>query len=595
MKEHQKQIRYHLAAFLLLFSVSAYRQISLRDWPDDPVRTYLLWAVYMLLITALIVSIRLRVTQRSMRIFLTAEAVVMAAGLTLRFLQDTFLYKNILIMRISGFYMSATLLPCVLLGLYATLCTGRSDDYKVPKKWLSLLLPAALFTLLIVTDERRHFIWFIIPDEPQPNLNFHPYIGAFLLYAVLILLLLLRVLLIYRRSGALAGGRIRHLRIALFEPLLIVIFTFPFFAVSLRILPRLEGVEVLEFYAKLYYIEIITWELFIYTGLVPVNTHYQTLFEHAASGMMLVCDDGTLIISGAEESEDSSRIISGDGESEDGPAGSGDIFAHFIKTEDPERAQEIWNDLQQKGYAVTEPGHELHMHRLTGASFLWDKDVSALQQMIDELNRSAELLSQEGLMLQEELRTRNQEESLMARNRIYDDLTKEVAGQLKLMTEITRKQDPGDDGDMLIKRLYLLGTFVKRRCNLRLIERETGCISSEDLRLSFLDMTAALTLMGAEASVDWQFSEGLPAEASIYVFDLFENLLEYERFSLRKITVSASGKTVRFQIRKSAGNDTCIREETPALSDLPPVPAGCALQLESGGDSYAVILKGGGV
>lgn len=108
MTARQRQLRLNILAFLLLFSVSLYRQLSLRYLPDDVFRTYILYACYVLLIGAWIVSINARITQKSMRLFLTLEAVVMLIGLSIRFLQDTFWYDNIPLMRVSGMYIEST-------------------------------------------------------------------------------------------------------------------------------------------------------------------------------------------------------------------------------------------------------------------------------------------------------------------------------------------------------------------------------------------------------------------------------------------------------------------------------------------------------
>ncbi len=94
MTERQRQIRINIAAFLFLFFVSLYRQVSLRYLPDDPCRTYILYACYLFLIGGWAISICVRVTPKSMRTFLMLEAAVMLAGLTVRFLQDTFWIKN---------------------------------------------------------------------------------------------------------------------------------------------------------------------------------------------------------------------------------------------------------------------------------------------------------------------------------------------------------------------------------------------------------------------------------------------------------------------------------------------------------------------
>ena len=48
MGERKKSVFHLLAAAVLLFAVSAYRQLSIRYWPEDFLRPYLVWAVYML-------------------------------------------------------------------------------------------------------------------------------------------------------------------------------------------------------------------------------------------------------------------------------------------------------------------------------------------------------------------------------------------------------------------------------------------------------------------------------------------------------------------------------------------------------------------
>lgn len=46
MSARQSQIKYNLLTFFLLFTVSLYRRISLRFWPEDRFRTYILYACY---------------------------------------------------------------------------------------------------------------------------------------------------------------------------------------------------------------------------------------------------------------------------------------------------------------------------------------------------------------------------------------------------------------------------------------------------------------------------------------------------------------------------------------------------------------------
>ena len=534
MTVQRKQIRTNILCFLLLFFVSLYRQLSLRFWPNDVFRTYILYACYCFLLCVWGASVRLRVTQRSMRVFLLLEAVVMFLGMTIRFLQDTFLADHILLMRISGFYVGATLLPIVLLGLYAALGLGRADSYRFSKRWYLLLIPVLVMTFLFVTDEQRHFICYIVPEESQPNLEFHPYIGTFIMCGIALALVVIRILVIFRRNRHLARtARLRWL-LPFFEPLLLLAFSFEYFVVSLQIIPAIAGMEVLELYAKLYYAEVLTWEVYIYVGLVPVNSNYRDIFENATLGFQLLFDDDSRLLSKNAEEIPVSRL----------------------------------RGLHGSQFLTLLPGKELHVHPVTDAEFFWTQDVSALQAAIEELNRSAEALAQEGILLTEELNTRNREAGLQAKNRIYDALTAEVHGELRRMGEIVKKYRPEGDSRALLCQLVVLGTYVKRRCNLRLIEKDSGRVSGEDLRLSFQDMVSALKLVGTDASLTWESGCDFGAEFSIYAFDMFEHLLETACFSAKRAVIEAENGAVCLRL------SDCSEPFSPTADELPP-PEGC--------------------
>ncbi len=516
MTERRKQIRYNIAAFLLLFFVSLYRQLSLRFLPNDPFRTYILYACYVFLIGVWAASIPARVTQRNMRIFMLMQAGIILFGATVRFLQDTFWTDNIYLTRISGLWLSASLLPLLLCGLYASLGIGQADSYSIPRKWYLLVIPTLAMVLLNVTDEHHHFMFFLVGNEPQPNLEFYPNIGTYLMAALAFVIITVRILNIYKKNRLLSNHKVRRVLVPLAEPIFIIFASFTYFVGTLQLIPALKGIEVLELYAKLYYSEIITWEFFVYMGLIPTNMDYQEIFEHATVSMQIVKKDGSRILSKNAEPVSQSTI----------------------------------EELEKKGHVHTADGKELYNHDFLDGKLLWSKDLSRLQSTIADLDRSADVLSEEGALLSEELKTRKQETALQSKRQIYDSLTDEVKQQLRMMNELTKKCISSSDSDHLLKYLYLLGTYVKRRCNLRLIQRETGDISTEDLYLSFRDMISALNMLGIRAQLNWQQISELPADLSIFLFDTLEQLIEHERFKLSTITVAVDNGQMSFDIEK---------------------------------------------
>ena len=515
MSIRMKQIRMIISALLLLIIVSAYRIWSLNYYPQDPFRTYILYACYVFLFLLWGVSIYNRVTQKFMRIWLYLEGSVMLLGLTLRFLQDTFWFRDILLMRISGLCIAATILPFLLLGMYASLGIGQNDQYFMDYKWFSFLIPVLVSTYMILTDERNHFVFFIDPAEQQPNLSFHPGIGFFVLFAIGYVMMILRVLIIYSRNRNIHGKGIMRIVIPFFEPIVMLLFTLDYFLFSLGIVPWLEGKEILELYAKIYLVEVLTWEFYIFLGLVPVNMEYRSILENATVGMQ--------ILSGSE------KILS--------------------KSAVPVSAQTI-KELEKSDFVTLGDGKELHMQALSDGTFLWYTDTSRLRKTIEDLENSVEQLSQQSTILEEELRARNNMAKTQAQNRIYDELTSEVSVQLQEMKELIHRQDSGYGDVETMRKLCLLGTYVKRRCNLKLIQLGMGTIDPVDMRISLEDMVRAAGNMNILASINWNSSDLLPSDFYLFVLDTLERVLEYEDFELREIRIETIQNGASLEIRR---------------------------------------------
>ena len=531
MKSRKKQLLANAVVFLLLFFVSIYRQLSLRYLPDDPFRTYILYGSYVILLTAWGVSIWSRVAQRDMIRFLLAEDIIMFIGLTIRFVQDTFLEDNIPALRMTGLFLATMLLPMITLGLFASLCIGEGDGYRVPKKWYLFLLPSIILLPLILTDNYHHFFTFIITEEPQPNLTYHPYIGFYLTFALVLVAASIRVYQIYKRNNLMDSRPFLRRIVPFAEPILLVIFYLPYIINWLRVDAPLAPVEVIEQYAKIYYIEAVTWELFIYLGLVPVNTDYRAVFEQSTLGMQILCEDGERIRS---------------------------LNAIEI-------SEEALNKLRKEPCIIEQADKELHIHHIDGADVIWNKDVSRLRNTIKELNKSAEELAQEGVLLGEELRAKNDEASLSAKNQIYDSLTREVQAQMDLVKTICNDQPQREDTKSDLWKLVLLGTYIKRRCNLRLIEQENGKITNMDLRISFEDMVSAIQLKGIKAALQWSSEHEYSPGLGIAAFDMLEKLLESTQFTADSLDVCAADRSIIISVY---GTDRLPQIDMTAFGDV---------------------------
>ncbi|MBQ9049061.1 MAG: hypothetical protein IJ126_00410 [Lachnospiraceae bacterium] len=478
----------------------------------------------------------------------------MLIGLTLRFLQDTFWYRNIWLMRISGLCIAATILPFLLLGMYASLGIGQNDQYFMDHKWFGFIVPVLASTYMIVMDEKNHFVFFIDPAEQQPNLSFHPGKGFFVLFTIGYVMMILRVLIIYSRNKNIHGKGIMRIVIPFFEPIVMTLFTLDYFLFSLGIVPWLEGKEILELYAKIYLVEILTWEFYIFMGLVPVNMEYRSILENATVGMQILSSNEKILSRSAVPI-----------------------------------SPEVMKELEKSGFVTLEDGKELHIQALSDGNFLWYTDTSRFRKTIEDLENSAEQLSQQSTLLEEELRAGNNLAKTQAQNRIYDELISEVSVQLQKMKELIHSQDSGDDDIETMRKLCLLGTYVKRRCNLQLIRLGTGTIDPMDMRISLEDMARAANNINIRASVNWNPSNLLPSDFYLFVLDTLERVLEYEDFGLREIRIETIVDRAALEIHRFEGNhpkpayQVADGQYPQVTEDL---PDGYRITLTAGGDRH---------
>jgi hypothetical protein len=494
MDAKRAEARGILGALALLMLVSLYRQLSLRLLPADPARPYVVYAVYLVLIGGWSFSIRSRFTQRNMRAFIFCQAAVMLLWLTIRFVQDAFVFRDIYLVRILGYFICIPAVVIPLLGVYAALGLGRGDDYRFSRKLYLLLLPAAALAAAALTNESHHLIYRAIAGEPEPNLYFHPNYGIFIIYGWGLALIAARVVIIYRRNRPGKSKSLLQRLAPYLEPAFLLAFCAPYTVSSFWV-----HRELIEFSAGVFFLEAVSWELFIWLGMIPVNTQYKTVFDLSTVGMQVVTDEGVPVVS-----------------SRTAPALTAETFEKLL------RANTV----------SAEDGTELQAYRLQSGYLVWQRDVSQLRSVISQLRKSEAELRQESGLLSQELRLKSEEAAVAEQNRIYNQLTIEVGPQLRMLEQLLKKQETVPDRAALFREICLIGTYVKRRCSLRLIEQSDGAIPSGDLALSFRELTARLADMGAETSLSWSADE-LPSSAfALLGLDIFEFLLEHEHFAL---------------------------------------------------------------
>lgn len=506
MGERKKSVVRIFVAAALLFAVSGYRQLSMRYLPEDFLRPYLVWAVYMLLLFGWQYTISTKITQKSMRIHLTAQNIVSILYLTVRFVQDAFLYVNIPWMRFTGYFINIAAIFIPLFGLYGVFYLGKADDYRISKKWYLLLIPACFLSMLALTDDLHHFLYYIVPEEPQPNLYFHPYIGTYIIHIWALGMIMYQVYVIYQRNGTTKSDPLYQKLIPFYEPILLFLFSIPYAATAYVV-----RFELVEYSAGLIFIIVLCWQLYILVGLIPVNTKYEEVFRRSTVAMQILSPKGETIA----VSENAAEIT---------PA-----MLEALK--------------QNQHFSVTED-IIMHLHQIPGGYMVWQTDLSQINQALRELQRLNAELEEEQDLLAQEIRIQSDEASIQARNDIYDSLSSKVAGQLALIEEVLSKEALSSED---WNRVCLIGTYIKRFCNLQLTYQEQQMIPISDLAISLQDMAKCMKNIGIRTSLDFCPTSNLEPELILLIMKTLEAILEEADFRLVSMAIHISD-TVCFEI-----------------------------------------------
>ena len=112
-----------------------------------------------------------------------------------------------------------------------------------------------------------------------------------------------------------------------------------------------------------------------------------------------------------------------------------------------------------------------------------------------------------------------------------------MAGQLALLTALlSRKALSADDWN----RICLIGTYIKRFCNLQLTYQERQTIPIGDLAISLQDMAKCMKNIGIRTSLDFCPASNLEPELILLIMKALEAILEEADFRLPSMTIRIS-------------------------------------------------------
>ena len=475
-----------LAIYLLLFA-NFVRVITMNTTPAMYVISHIVvMMIYLGILVFWGISVYDRIVNKVIRRYLIALVALMMFWMLMRTLRLTVFHRVFPVGQWCwyAYYISMILIP--QLCLFAAKYIGKPEEYRLSKKWYLMYIPSIVLIVGILTNDLHQWAFRF---HRGYEIGWDDYQRAYLYYAAVIWIFSCIAFMIWeivKRCRVPGTHKTIWLPIAMLGV-----------GVAYTVLYTLDSdiFGFMEMTAALCFMVVAIWESSIKTGLVQSNTHYEELLKYSGLGVAVVDNDYTVHY----RSDDALPLTAGQmKETENGPV-------------------------------MLDGGIRVSSSRIRGGHTLWQEDLSELLDLVDELKELRTDLEGGNAVSMQNYRMDKQIRTLAEKNRLHDALHKQTAHQIDLLNDWLKKlietDDPKEKRELL-RRIVVVGAYLKRRNNLILVNEQDGIIKEEELNLSIREMMRNLQLAGVHCASSVQFDRNLPADAAMKLFDFYEYVVE---------------------------------------------------------------------
>lgn len=475
-----------LTVFLLLFA--NFVRVATKDTTEAMyvVSQVAVLAIYIGILVSWAASVYDRIVNKNIRRYLIAIVGLIMAWMLMRTLRFTVFYHVYPIGQWCwyAYYIGMILIPQVC--LMAAKYIGKPEEYRLPKKWYLMYIPSLALLVGILTNDlhqwafRFHKGYEVGWDVYQHGILY--YVAVLWIFAC-IALMLVQIMKTCRIPGT---KKMIWLPVAMLG---IGILYSVLYAVD----SDLFG--FIEMTAALCFTVVAIWESCIKTGLIQSNNNYDELLKHSGLGVAIVDNDSV---------------------------------THY-RSDDA-----VTLPREQMQMALERPlmlagGVRVSSFEIRGGYTLYQEDISELIDIIDELKEIREELKDSNAVSMQNYQMDKQVRILAEKNRLHDELHRQTTRQIDMLNDWLTKLNETDNFDEkreLLRRIVVVGAYLKRRNNLILVSEQDGTLSQEELNLSVNEMMKNLQLAGVKCAASVEFEGGVSSDVIMQLFDFYEHVVE---------------------------------------------------------------------
>ena len=476
-----------------------------------PAVNHIRTALYLLLFTLWGFSLDRRIIQRQALHCLRLTAALMLLWLILRTLK-----YSVVTGPAAGryiwylYYLPMLFLP--LLGVYIALSMGKSEDYRLSRGTGMLsIIPAALFLLVITNDLHQQVFAFKsgVPGLPvSGTYSYRPL--YFICLGWMVVCMAFSLVCLFRKSRIPSGEGKRITPFVLGCAMLLYSILYLSGIPAVRWWFGDMNVMFCLLYAAIY-------ESCIRCRMIPSNTGYVELFEASTLAACIADRSGRIVL----------------------------------------RSRAAGKDMTcpQKGQRIVRPdGMRISSAPISGGYAVWQDNVRQLAELRTRLNANKEEMERNKKKLKDAYLVQKSLHELTEKNRIYNELEAKHSrqtAQMRQMLAQCEKSEPAKRRSLL-KKVLLLGTYIKRSANLYFLSSEYQWLPQQELRLTVDEAVRALTACGTECGVIYRTTEPMRASEVVRLFDLLEIVAETTVDDLRSLFISVSDSAMDLSVECAA-------------------------------------------
>ena len=504
----------HLLPMVFVFTVIAIayacRMLAKFDI-GGPAVNHIRTALYLLLFALWGFSLDRRIIQRQTLHCLRLTAALMLLWLILRTLKYS-VVTDLTAGRYIWYLYYLPMLFLPMLWVYIALSMGKSEDYRLSRGTGMLsIIPAALFLLVITNDLHQQVFAFKsgIPGLPvSGTYSYRPL--YFICLGWMVVCMAFSLVCLFRKSRIPSGEGKRITPFVLGCAMLLYSILYLSGIPAVRWWFGDMNVMFCLLYAAIY-------ESCIRCRMIPSNTGYVELFEATTLAACIADRSGRIVLRSRDADENMT--------------------------------------CPQEGQRIVRPdGMRISSAPISGGYAVWQDNVRQLAELRTRLNANKEEMERNKKKLKDAYLVQKSLHELTEKNRIYNELEAKHSrktAQMRQMLARCEKSEPAERRSLL-KKVLLLGTYIKRSANLYFLSSEYQWLPQQELRLTVDEAVRTLTACGTECGVIYRTTGPMRTSEVVRLFDLLEIVAETTVDNLRSLFISVSDSAMDLSVECAA-------------------------------------------